>query len=415
MDPHRIFLDNLRYALNHLYEPEILRHSPLQELIKASTRRQTSLGEFLIEAIEALKPPPTEAADSLAWHIYELLHYRYVQRASQRDLARQFACSVRQVRREQAHALSVLGDALARQAGYADGVWPVWPERDTGSAATAIDDPLRDEYAVTLADGQGQGAEVYTELLAIADLLQPLLARYDIALHLPSTDDAWLTSMPRVFVRQALISLFTGLAPFAAGGAIRIAITHAGERGCIQVRFSRSTGGHLSVDDHHGADEARFLLEMNGGGLSILSQSHDLLEAIVTLPVARQLTVLAVDDNKDILQLFARYTQGTQFTLIPCSDPTSVMRLACERNPRIITLDIMMEGIDGWQLMRDLREHPATAATPIIVCSVLAQNELAKMLGADDFVSKPISREAYLAALERQVLRQASPSASAPQ
>ena len=415
MDPYHIFLYELRRALNHLYEPEELRYSPLQDLLKVSDRPQAPLGEFLAAAIEALKPSLTEVADSQAWHVYELLHYRYVQRASQSDLARQFACSIRQVRREQEHALAVLGDALARQAGYADGAWPIWPERYADSAATHIEDPLRDEYAVTLAGWQGQSAEVGAELLAIADILQPLLARYGIALHLPSTYSEWLTSMPRVFIRQALISLLTRLAPLAAGGTIGIALTHAAERVCVQIQIVKAAIGQLPAGEHNGPDEARFLLAMNGGELSIVSQSHDTLEARVTLPVAQQVTVLAVDDNKDILQLFVRYAQGTQFALLPCSDPASVLRLATERNPRIITLDIMMVGVDGWQLMRDLRENPATAATPIIVCSVLAQNELAEMLGADDFVCKPVSREAYLAALERQALRGASPSASAPQ
>ncbi len=144
MDPYELFVRELRYALNHLYEPELLRHSPLQELIGKSDRPQASLAEFLTAAIEALKPPINEAANSPAWHVYELLYYRYVQRASQGDLAKQLACSIRQVRREQAHALSVLAENLARQAGYAHDEWPQWDD-EGNSAADGADDPLRDE------------------------------------------------------------------------------------------------------------------------------------------------------------------------------------------------------------------------------------------------------------------------------
>ena len=423
MDPYHTFLFELRRALNHLYAPEILRYSPLRELLRSSDRPQAPLGEFLADAIEALKPSPMEAADSQAWHVYELLHYRYVQRASQSDLARQFACSIRQVRREQAHALAVLGEALARQAGFAHGAWPLWPEPRAGLASTGIDDPLRDEYEVTLAGGQGQWAEIGAELLAIADIVQPLLARYKIVLHLPPADNSWLISMPSVFVRQTLISLLTHLAPVSAGGTIQVVLNQTAQRVCVQLQIAKAAVGQLhaaapaprGLPLPDGLDEARFLLEMNGGELSIAPKSHDLLEALVTLPAVQKETVLAIDDNKDILQLFTRYTEGTQFALLPCSDPASVLRLANERNPRIITLDIMMVGVDGWQLLRDLRENHATAATPIIVCSVLAQNELVEMLGADDFVCKPVSREAYLAALERQAQRRVSPPASAPQ
>jgi len=415
MDPYHVFIRELRYALNHLYEPEVLRYSPLHDLLVASDHPNQPLGEFLASAIEALKPSPVREADSQAWHVYELLHYRYVQRASQSDLARQFACSIRQVRREQAHALAVLGDALARQAGYAPGVWPIWPEDPRRHIRDGIDDPLRDEYAVTLAGGQGQYAEVGAELLAIADVVQPLLARYGISIQAPSPKGYWLTSMPRVFIRQALISLLTRLAPLASGGAIGVSLTQAAARVCMQIQMVKTGIGLLLAGDQGRSDEARFLLEMNGGELSFTSLNSDCLEVQIMLPAAKQETVLAVDDNKDILQLFRRYTEGTQFTLLTCSDPASVLHVASQRNPQIITLDIMMDGVDGWQLLRDLRENRSTATTPIVVCSVLAHNELAEMLGADDFVSKPVSREAYLAALERQMKRRASPLGSAPQ
>ncbi len=408
MDAHQIFLHELRYALNHLYEPEVLRYSPLQELLTSDPRPQASLSEFLTRAIETLKPSPSQAADAPAWHVYELLHYRYVQRASQNDLAKQFACSIRQVRREQAHALAVLGEALATQAGYAQGAWPAWPAH---AAPIGNNDALRSEYEATIVGGEGLYTEVATELMAIANIVQPLLARYKIAVQLPQTDDFWLTSMPSVFVRQTLISLLTRLAPVCAGGTLEVELAQQATCMCLQVRMAKTGVTLLHQEQQDGLDEARFLLEMNGGQLEVAPKGPDLLEMRVMLPAVRKETVLAVDDNRDVLQLFTRYTEGTQFALLPCSDPAAVLHLANERNPRIITLDIMMAGTDGWQLMRALRENRATQTTPIIVCSVLAQNELATMLGADDFVCKPVSREAYLAALERQMQGRASPSA----
>jgi CheY-like chemotaxis protein len=406
MDPYELFIRELRYALNHLYEPELLRHSPLQELIGKSDRPQAPLSEFLTAAIEALKPPINEAANSPAWHVYELLYYRYVQRASQGDLANQLACSIRQVRREQSHALSVLAENLARQAGYAHDEWPVWSGEHAADPA-AGDDPLRDEYAVTLASGQGQYTEIGAELLAVSDIVKPLLARYRVSLQMPPESDYWLTSMPSVFVRQALIGLLTHLVPSCAGGAVRIGVAQENGRVYLRIHGMKGGIGHWAESRQDSLDETRFLLEMNGGKLDIASQGTDLLEALLTLPAVQAETVLAIDDNRDVLQLFTRYTEGTQFALFPCSDPAGALRLAKERKPRIITLDIMMAGVDGWQLMRELRENRATANTPIIVCSVLAQNELAEMLGADDFVCKPVSREAYLAALERQIRQRA--------
>ncbi len=128
------------------------------------------------------------------------------------------------------------------------------------------------------------------------------------------------------------------------------------------------------------------------------------------LPAVRLLTVLAVDDNKDILQLLVRYTAGTRYEVVACTDPPAVAGLAARLNPAVITLDVMMAGVDGWQLIRQLRGDAQTAHIPIVVCSVLAQEELALALGVDEYVRKPVSQAAYLAALDRQCSGTATPS-----
>ncbi len=76
--------------------------------------------------------------------------------------------------------------------------------------------------------------------------------------------------------------------------------------------------------------------------------------------------------------------------------------MAEEFAPRIILLDVMMPGVHDWEPLGRLREHPATRSVPIIVCTILPQEQLALALGAAGFVRKPVSREALLAALDRQ-------------
>jgi Amt family ammonium transporter len=83
---------------------------------------------------------------------------------------------------------------------------------------------------------------------------------------------------------------------------------------------------------------------------------------------------------------------------------------ACQ--PRAILLDIMMPGLDGWELLERLREHPRTGGVPVIVCSIVPQESLARLLGAADYIRKPVTRRALLAALDRHVnsLAKAGPS-----
>jgi len=71
--------------------------------------------------------------------------------------------------------------------------------------------------------------------------------------------------------------------------------------------------------------------------------------------------------------------------------------------PQIIVLDVMMPQTDGWRVLSRLRQHPLTSNIPVIVCTILAQEALALSLGANAFLRKPVTRQAFLAALDRQV------------
>ena len=71
--------------------------------------------------------------------------------------------------------------------------------------------------------------------------------------------------------------------------------------------------------------------------------------------------------------------------------------------PGVIMLDVMMPGQDGWTLLGQLREHPETQSIPVIVCSILSQEQFALALGAADFIRKPVNRQIFLEVLDRQL------------
>jgi CheY-like chemotaxis protein len=67
--------------------------------------------------------------------------------------------------------------------------------------------------------------------------------------------------------------------------------------------------------------------------------------------------------------------------------------------PEVIILDVMMPGIDGWELLQRLKTLRETQLIPVIICSVINDPELAFALGASQYVPKPVTREALLRAL----------------
>jgi CheY-like chemotaxis protein len=109
-----------------------------------------------------------------------------------------------------------------------------------------------------------------------------------------------------------------------------------------------------------------------------------------------------VDDNEDSLQLFKRYSAGSRYELVCTRDTDKVLELVESIHPRIIVLDIMMPKENGWMVLSRLRQHPQSAETPIIICTILPQEKLALSLGANAFLKKPVSRQAFLQALDQQ-------------
>ncbi len=75
--------------------------------------------------------------------------------------------------------------------------------------------------------------------------------------------------------------------------------------------------------------------------------------------------------------------------------------MVAENPPDLIILDVMMPTMDGWQVLRSLKQNPGTEKIPIIVCSVLKEPELAISLGARAYLKKPVDRLELLATLER--------------
>jgi CheY-like chemotaxis protein len=112
-------------------------------------------------------------------------------------------------------------------------------------------------------------------------------------------------------------------------------------------------------------------------------------------------TVLVIDDNEGLVKLLDDYLTGHACQVIAATDGPEGLRLAQELVPEAVVLDVMIPGMDGWEVLQRLRHHPQTADIPVIMCSVLDSPELAHSLGASLFLSKPVSRDEVLAALHR--------------
>jgi len=79
--------------------------------------------------------------------------------------------------------------------------------------------------------------------------------------------------------------------------------------------------------------------------------------------------------------------------------------MAAEVRPDAITLDIVMKPLNGWQLLPNLKADPRTAMIPLIVVTIVDQPGTGALLGADEYIVKPVEKSALLATIERCLSR----------
>ncbi|AKE52391.1 Response regulator receiver protein [Kangiella geojedonensis] len=105
--------------------------------------------------------------------------------------------------------------------------------------------------------------------------------------------------------------------------------------------------------------------------------------------------MLIIDDSKTVCTLLKKMLVQNQYEVGIALDGEAGLKLAKEHQPGLIFLDIVLPGINGFQVLRQLRKDPKTKNIPVIMISgnVLATEKYyAERIGADDFMKKPFSR-----------------------
>jgi len=126
---------------------------------------------------------------------------------------------------------------------------------------------------------------------------------------------------------------------------------------------------------------------------------------------ADKATVLVVDDTPDNLTLMSALLKERYKVKVANDGPRALRIAASERAPDLILLDIMMPGMDGYEVCRRLKAAPATREIPVIFLTARAGTEDEEQgfaLGAVDYITKPISPPIVLARVETQLRLKAS-------
>jgi PAS domain S-box-containing protein len=281
------------------------------------------------------------------------------------------------------------------------------------------------------------------EMLAgVASTLTPLVARNRNVLKIECPDDIGTMRADLTKVRQCLFNLIGNACKFTEGGTIAVAVSRERSAGGEWVLFRVSdTGIGMSPEQIERLFEAfaqaeastarrfggtglgltisRQFARIMGGDVTVNSELGEGSTFTLVLPVEasssgeisgtagnesvpldvyrgaaeRHGPVLVIDDDPAARETVARLLRNEGFTPVPAGSGEEGLRIARELAPVAVVLDVVMPGMDGWSVLSALKLDPATAFIPVIVTTVLEDQDIAWALGAAGYLMKPVARE----------------------
>jgi len=109
--------------------------------------------------------------------------------------------------------------------------------------------------------------------------------------------------------------------------------------------------------------------------------------------VENPVTILVVDDNRDNVEILRAFLESRGYRVVVAPDGKTALAKLEENRPELVLLDVMMPGMDGWQVCRTIKNHPDFGSTRVMMVTAKGgfEDKVEGMRsGADDYVVKPI-------------------------
>jgi CheY-like chemotaxis protein len=393
MSDFEAFENELGNALNHLYDPDYRPTDLICSMVNCTPAEGPGpVQAILLEAITSLKPSPGIPPTSRSRRDYDVLYHRFAFRLTQEETAEALHLSLRTVQRAQREAMHTLAMLLwqgVRQAS--EPTAPISDEDRTAAWRTQAEQELASLHK-SAPDSVTDVTEIIEGLLEIE---RALVVRKGVTLKMGHVQPNLVAAVHPSVLRQTLIAVVGRLARHMSSGPITV---YAGlEDAAARITL---TGIVDAGRELNGDDLTRDILVPEGGHITAIIEEQRVF-VYIHVPSTGQVTVLAVDDNPDMLHFYRRCTAGTRYHVVQATTGQEALAHIRAHPPDVVVLDVMLPDIDGWQLLIQLHEDPITRTIPVIVCSVVREEDLATSLGAAHYLPKPVQPRRFVQALDQ--------------
>lgn len=298
--------------------------------------------------------------------------------------------------------------------------------------------------------------ELYVEPFEVKSLIeevqfavQVLVEKNNNTLDIQIDDDLGIMAGDMTKVRQTIINLVSNAAKFTEQGKVTLSAMRELSDGKEWLRFAvADTGIGMTTDQLQevfkefsqadvsttrkyggtglGLTISRRFCQLMGGDINVESELGVGTTFTVVLPASSEvesddrrkvterkgtdvqnivaetdLIVLVIDDDSNVRDLIARTLQRDGFTVEVADDGQQGLELARRILPDIITLDVMMNGLDGWQVLNEIKSDPDLADIPVIMMTMVDDKNHGFALGASEYLTKPVDRGKLTALVQK--------------
>ena len=156
-------------------------------------------------------------------------------------------------------------------------------------------------------------------------------------------------------------------------------------------KFIELQGGYVTVQSAPGKGSIfAFTLPVHSRA-AVVSRAPE-----AEAPQAITERVLVIEDDAHAYELISSALGSAGYLAVRARHGDEALKIARESRPVAVTLDLVLPGLDGWEVLKRLKGDPATRDIPVVIISMIENRELGVALGADDYFVKPVDRERLL-------------------